>query len=113
MDPAEWHKLGAREELSGAISRVTGIHVSAFQGDQKKLSDFSIAQRMCWASRRETTRSEDMAYCLLGLFDVNMPLLYGEGGKKAFIRLHEEIMKNFDDHTLFAWTIPEGAIENT
>ncbi|KAH8593285.1 hypothetical protein B0O99DRAFT_627713 [Bisporella sp. PMI_857] len=36
-----------------------------------------------------------------------MPLLYGEGGKKAFIRLQEEIMKNSDDHTLFAWTVPE------
>jgi hypothetical protein len=57
---------------------------------------------MSWASKRETTRSEDTAYCLLGIFDVNMPLLYGEG-EKAFVRLQEEIMKNSDDQSLFAW----------
>lgn len=44
-----------------------------------------------------------MAYCLLGIFDVSMPLLYGEGGEKAFVRLQEEIMKSSDDHSLFAW----------
>src|SRR5450756_1783726 len=57
---------------------------------------------MSWASRRSTTRSEDVAYCLMGLFDVNMPLLYGEGAK-AFIRLQEEILKRSNDHSLFAW----------
>ncbi|CZR55537.1 uncharacterized protein PAC_05425 [Phialocephala subalpina] len=103
----DWNQLGTRDELSDLISRVSGIHVSALHGDEKEIDKFSIAQRMCWASRRETTRSEDIAYCLLGLFDVNMPLLYGEGGKKAFIRLQEEIMKNSDDHTLFAWNVPE------
>ena len=46
----------------------------------------SIAMRMTWASDRETTRPEDSAYCLLGIFGVNMPLLYGEGAK-AFLRL--------------------------
>lgn len=50
----------------------------------------------------ETTRIEDRAYCLLGLFDVNMPLLYGEG-EKAFIRLQEEIVKDSDDESIFAW----------
>jgi hypothetical protein len=57
---------------------------------------------MSWASHRQTTRTEDLAYCLLGLFDINMPLLYGEGDK-AFIRLQEEIMKNSDDQSMFAW----------
>jgi hypothetical protein len=66
----------------------------------------SIAKRMSWASRRETTRSEDIAYCLTGLFGVNMPLLYGEG-EKAFIRLQEEILKRSNDHSLFAWTAPK------
>jgi hypothetical protein len=56
---------------------------------------------MSWASKRKT-RIEDVAYCLLGLFDVNMPLLYGEGDK-AFLRLQEEIMKASTDHMLFAW----------
>lgn len=60
---------------------------------------------MNWAFDRETTREEDMAYCLLGIFDINMPLLYGEG-PKAFMRLQEEIMKHEDDHTLFLWDLP-------
>jgi hypothetical protein len=57
---------------------------------------------MSWASERKTTRTEDIAYCLLGIFGVNMALLYGEG-ERAFIRLQEEIMKASDDHSLFAW----------
>lgn len=60
---------------------------------------------MSWASRRETTRTEDMAYCLMGIFEVNMPLLYGEGNR-AFFRLQEEIMKHSNDHSLFAWSNP-------
>ena len=59
---------------------------------------------MSWAAKRHTTRSEDIAYCLFGLFDVNLPLLYGEGGTKAFMRLQEQIMKDTNDLTLFAWT---------
>jgi hypothetical protein len=54
---------------------------------------------------RETTREEDVAYCLLGIFDINMPLLYGEGGK-AFKRLQEEITKQSTDQSLFAWQWP-------
>lgn len=60
---------------------------------------------MSWASKRKTTRKEDRAHCLLGIFDVNMPLLYGEGGKKAFLRLQEEIIEQSDDHSIFAWPI--------
>lgn len=56
--------------------------------------DISVAQKISWASNRETTREEDMAYCLMGLFDVNMPLLYGEGAK-AFIRLQEETVRKY------------------
>lgn len=54
-------------------------------------------------AKRETTREEDMAYCLLGLFKVNMVAIYGEGGKKAFRRLQMEIMQTSFDQTLFAW----------
>lgn len=57
---------------------------------------------MSWASYRQTTRIEDRAYCLLGLFDINMPLLYGEG-KNAFQRLQREILSISDDETIFAW----------
>lgn len=59
----------------------------------------SIALRMSWASNRMCTRAEDRAYSLLGLFDVNMPLLYGEG-YKAFERLQDEIMRKSDDTSI-------------
>jgi len=62
---------------------------------------------MSWASRRETTRVEDIAYCLMGIFDVNMPLLYGEG-PKAFRRLQMEIAKESSDLSLFAWKAETG-----
>lgn len=62
-----------------------------------------IAQRMSWASTRETTREEDLAYCLLGLFNINMPLLYGEG-KAAFTRLQHAIIAQSNDQSIFAWT---------
>jgi hypothetical protein len=62
----------------------------------------SVAAKMSWAHNRETSRKEDLAYCLMGLFDVNMPLLYGEGNR-AFVRLQEEIIKTSDDHSVFAW----------
>ncbi|KAF1986986.1 hypothetical protein K402DRAFT_297508, partial [Aulographum hederae CBS 113979] len=60
---------------------------------------------MSWMSRRVTTRAEDMAYCLMGIFNVHMPLLYGEGDH-AFVRLQEEIIKRSDDHSIFAWSLP-------
>ncbi len=68
----------------------------------------SIANRMSWAANRDATRAEDIAYSLFGIFDVHMPLLYGEGLPKAFRRLQEEIMKYLDDHTLFAWEMHAG-----
>lgn len=70
----------------------------------KPLSQVSIATRMSWMAQRSTTRPEDKAYSLLGIFDVNLPLLYGEGGHRAFVRLQEEIIKVSSDHSIFAWT---------
>ncbi|KAH7372019.1 hypothetical protein BKA66DRAFT_179676 [Pyrenochaeta sp. MPI-SDFR-AT-0127] len=61
---------------------------------------------MYWASKRMTTRPEVIAYCLLGLFEVKMPLLCKEGAEKAFNRLQEEIMKDSDGQSLFAWIQP-------
>jgi hypothetical protein len=98
----DWTFLGTRSDHCGVLSQITGIHKEALDG--RPLERFSIAQRMSWASSRTTTRPEDLAYCLLGLFDVNLPLLYGEGGKRAFLRLQEEIMRGSDDQTIFAWT---------
>ena len=90
----------------GEISEVTGIGVQ-YLNDMRQAS---VATKMSWISKRQTSRSEDMAYCLLGLFDVNMPLLYGEG-RKAFVRLELEIIKKSNDDSIFAWTSPDP--ENT
>lgn len=62
---------------------------------------------MSWIAGRETTREEDVAYCLLGLFDINMPLLYREG-RKAFTRLQEEIIKQSTDHSLSGCVISQS-----
>ena len=79
-----WQYIGEKTALRTKISAITGIRVAALAGEP--LEKFSIAQRMSWASTRTTTRVEDVAYSLLGIFDVHMPMLYGEG-KKAFVRL--------------------------
>ena len=68
----------------------------------KRLQDAPVCQRMAWAAHRQTTRPEDEAYCLLGLFDINMPLLYGEG-TKAFMRLQHQLMQVSADDSLFCW----------
>lgn len=99
----DWTVLGTRISLANAISSITRIDKGILTGIQD-LKYVSIAKRMSWASDRETTRQEDIAYCLMGLFDVNMAMLYGEGGEKAFRRLQEQIMQDSDDETIFAWT---------
>ncbi|KAI0202579.1 heterokaryon incompatibility protein-domain-containing protein [Astrocystis sublimbata] len=96
-----WRYLGNKKKLASLLAEITRI-------DKKYLSyavdirSASVAQRMAAVANRTTTRPEDIAYCLLGLFNVNMPLLYGEG-TKAFVRLQEEIIKASDDHSIFAW----------
>jgi hypothetical protein len=87
--------------LLSEIALVTKIPTSVISGS-RSLNTVPIAARMSWASARQTTRIEDMAYSLLGIFDIAMPMLYGEG-TKAFIRLQEEIIKNEDDLSILAW----------
>ncbi|KAJ9613565.1 hypothetical protein H2200_003507 [Cladophialophora chaetospira] len=101
---SSWRHIGTRSSLLDRICKITGIHQNALL--ERRPHDFSIAQRMSWASKRKSTRKEDVAYSLLGIFEVNMPMLYGEG-TKAFTRLQEEIIKRSDDHSIFAW---EGSI---
>ncbi|RDW57753.1 hypothetical protein BP5796_12554 [Coleophoma crateriformis] len=98
---AEWNERGTRTTLQQEISGLTNIPPDILS-KSSDLENFSIAQRMSWAARRKTSRVEDKAYCLMGLFGVNMPLIYGEGDR-AFLRLQEEIMRISDDYSLFAW----------
>ena len=94
----DWVEFGTKSSLEDLIKSITGI-TRLFTYE-----DACIAQKMSWAADRETTRKEDQAYCLMGLFDVNMTTLYGEGSTKAFIRLQEEIIRQTDDDSIFAWS---------
>ncbi|KAF6841661.1 het domain-containing protein [Colletotrichum plurivorum] len=93
----DWRYMGSRWFNAQQISRITGIPADVLSSPEEARNK-SVAQRMSWASRRETSRSEDVAYCLLGLFDINMPLLYGEGAR-AFIRLQQEIAREHSDQS--------------
>lgn len=98
--------IGSRDSLCSVISRITRINIEVLRARQKPLELIlgacTVAQRMSWAAHRQTTRIEDRAYSLIGIFAVNMPLLYGEG-KRAFTRLQEEILKVGSDLSIFAW----------
>ncbi|KAL7935388.1 heterokaryon incompatibility domain-containing protein [Trichoderma chlorosporum] len=108
---AEWNFIGTRTSLKAAIakiSRVPEVILEAHEnGQRQRLDEFSVAERMSWAADRMTTRPEDMAYCLFGIFDINMPLLYGEGRDKAFKRLQEEIIRSTNDDSIYAWSYSE------
>lgn len=107
----EWKEIGTKLSLHAALSSITGIRSEILQG-YAMISSASVAERMSWASRRITSRTEDVAYCLLGLFGVYMSPLYGEG-KNAFIRLQLEIMRSTNDESIFAWiTDNENTINN-
>ncbi|KAK5163435.1 uncharacterized protein LTR77_010617 [Saxophila tyrrhenica] len=91
--------IGSRYDHKNLIAQTTGAHVACL-GRRQYVHSASIGTRMIWASSRKTTREEDLAYCL---FDVNMPLLYGEGQTNAFMRLQLELIRKSDDETIFSW----------
>ena len=96
-----WTSFRAYQGLMDRISVITGIPSRVLVNPDRLWSQ-SIAQQFSWASRRVTTKVEDRAYSLLGLLDVNMPLLYGEG-HRAWRRLQEEVLKSTVDESIFAW----------
>ena len=104
-----WDRAGSRDLFQSAIHRWTGIPPGVLD-KSVALEDIPAATRMTWASTRTTSRQEDEAYCLLGIFDVRIPLLYGEGGL-AFQRLQEEILRVTHDQTIFLYD--EFTIEST
>ncbi len=87
----ERKRLGSKISLEREIHEITKIPVEAIRG--QRLSEFSVEERMMWAEKRTTTLKEDRVYCLLGIFGVFMPLIYGEGEEYAFLRLNEEVQK--------------------
>jgi hypothetical protein len=94
----EGQRLGDNKSLEQQIHEITGITVQALQGSS--LSQFSVNDRMSWAAKRETKREEDAAYSLLGIFDIHIPLIYGEGRKKALVRLHGTVKESLKEKSL-------------
>jgi hypothetical protein len=99
----EWILIGTKDRLLTLLSTTTGVPESVLSG-AANLNTCSIAQRMSWAAKRKTERVEDSAYSLMGLFDVSLPMMYGER-EKAFLRLQEEIIRKSDDESIFAWSL--------
>ena len=95
----DWKDIGTKSSLKDLLESITGVKEEHLFDCRKA----SVAQKMSWAAIRETTRVEDQAYCLMGLFQVNMPPLYGEG-ERAFLRLQSEILRTSDDASIFAWS---------
>ncbi len=102
----DWQLLGSELSMAEDLSLWTRID-SLVLLERETLEEFSIATRMLWASNRETTRVEDMGYSLMGIFNVNMPLMYGEA-HNAFVRLQEEILKRTPDDSILAWIHDNG-----
>ncbi|KAK4446153.1 vegetative incompatibility protein HET-E-1 [Podospora aff. communis PSN243] len=106
---SSWNFRGTKAQLVDKLAEITGIRLSVLQANDD-LYLVPAVEKMAWASRRSTSRLEDMAYCLMGIFDVNMPLLYGEGGK-SFRRLQEEVLKKTNDLSLLAWETADPTLE--
>jgi hypothetical protein len=94
---SDWTEYGTKTTLKEAISKFTRIHQKALR---RQIEGSCVLEKMSWVARRQTTRIEDMSYCLLGIFRVNMPLVFGEG-ERAFMGLQEEIIKKEVDLSIF------------
>jgi len=90
---SEGERVGDKKSLEKELHSQTGIPLRALQG--YPLSDFSTNERMAWIEKRETKYEEDKAYSLFGIFDVHIPVIYGEGREKAFSRLREKIAQDY------------------
>ena len=98
----DWLAIGDKKMLARTLTRITGVPEDILKDGLWAGNRPCSAQIMSWAANRTTTRIEDRAYSLMGLLDVNMPMLYGEG-RKAFYRLQMEIIRSSDDQSIFAW----------
>ncbi|KAI2613724.1 HET-domain-containing protein [Hypoxylon fragiforme] len=98
----DWSEIDGGDDLLDTLADATGIDKSLLQ-DRDLLSTYCVGERMSWAALRKTSKGEDVAYSLMGLFGVYMPIMYGEGAESAFKRLQREIMQASFDMTIFAW----------
>lgn len=106
---AHWHEIGTKLDRADEIASRMSIDVGTLR-DSKLMYSQCVAQRMSWASHRQATREEDLAYSLLGIFNINMTMQYGEG-EKAFVRLQQEITRTTSDMSIFAWGFDPRPLE--
>jgi hypothetical protein len=104
-----WRYIGTKSDTAEPVAKAMDIDINVLRFPET-IHDRSIAQRMSWAARRQATRKEDLAYSLLGIFQVNMTMQYGEG-IEAFVRMQKEIMRTTDDLSLFAWGFNPATLE--
>ena len=104
---ADWSQIGQKRQMAKVLRDITNVSEEVLFDPAATLDKICVAQKMSWASGRRTTRIEDRAYSLIGLFNINLPIIYGERSH-AFIRLQEEIMKQRFDHSIFAWQLNEN-----
>ena len=97
----DWQPIGDKRMLAHTLSCITRVPQQILK-EGLSSNRPCVAQIMSWAANRTTTRVEDRAYSLMGLLDMNMPMLYGEG-RKAFHRLQLEIIRTSNDHSIFGW----------
>jgi len=101
-----WEPIGDKGKLRSELTKITTIPEQILAAGRFPHPDDpcrpSAAQIMSWAANRETTKIEDRAYSLMGLFDVRMEMTYGER-EEAFYRLQEAILGKYNDHSIFAW----------
>lgn len=107
---SNWVHLGTKASICEQLSAITKID-AAILSHESQVWQVSVAKRMSWAANRETKKPEDRVYSLLGLFDVNMPMIYGEGKTKAFLRLQKKILKVSSDQSIFAWREARAATD--
>ncbi|KAK0668412.1 putative vegetative incompatibility HET containing-domain protein [Cercophora samala] len=99
-----WQFSGTKDQLRDKLHKITRVDLDVL-GNPEKLTEIPVGKRMSWAANRKSTRIEDRAYSLLGIFQIHMPLIYGEG-HQAFHRLQECIAQKTNDMSLFAWKKP-------
>ena len=107
-----WGYLGTKDSLAHDVRTLTGIDEDYLRG-VKDIRTASIATKMSWMANRVTKEPEDRAYSMMGIFDVNLSLCYGEGGSRAFMRLQRELLEKFTvrtDESIFAWTTPTAGL---
>lgn len=107
---AEGQRLGDKASMVEELHSITKIDIEALRGSP--LSRFSVDERMLWALGRQAKREEDAAYSLLGIFGVNMPLIYGEGRWRAYRRLKKEIRDSQEESEPGSDTLEDGQLLN-